>query len=328
LSRTDSIGDVVLTLPMAGFIKSKFPNYKIIFLGRTYTKPVVALSQHVDEFLNYDDFENKNFSEQKKYFEAFKIDFFVHVLPNKKIAKLAKQLKIKNRVGTTNRLYHWFTCNKLIPLSRKNSTLHESQLNLKLLSFLNLDLNVELKNIPQFYGVRNLSPQNFSALSLIDKNKINVILHPKSKGSAKEWGLENFSKLIELLPEEKFKLFISGTKDDAIQMQGFLNENKKATDITGLMNLTEFIFFISQCHALVAASTGPLHIAAMLNKLSIGLFSSKRPMHPGRWGAVGLKAKSVVNDKNCEACSKKLDCDCIKKIEAEKIVEILNHEFF
>jgi len=55
ISRTDSIGDVVLTLPMAGALKEINPGCKIIFLGRDYTRDVVSLSKHVDEFASWDD---------------------------------------------------------------------------------------------------------------------------------------------------------------------------------------------------------------------------------------------------------------------------------
>ena len=129
ISRTDSIGDVVLTLPMAGYIKKYFPHCKIIFLGRNYTRDVVALSQFVDEFVSWDDVEAR---------KNLKADCIIHVFPVKEIAQQAKQNGIKLRVGTTNRLYHWMTCNRLISLSRKNSPLHESQLNLQLLKFLRI----------------------------------------------------------------------------------------------------------------------------------------------------------------------------------------------
>ena len=36
ISRADSIGDVVLTLPMAGVLKQILPGVKIIFLGKNY----------------------------------------------------------------------------------------------------------------------------------------------------------------------------------------------------------------------------------------------------------------------------------------------------
>ena len=131
LSRTDSIGDVILTLPMAGLIKKEFPKATILFLGRSYTKEVIALSEHVDEFINYDEIEKLKAKEQITFLKKFEADIFLHVFPKKQIASLAKSAGITSRIGTTNRLYHWFTCNKLIKLSRTNSTLHESQLNLK-----------------------------------------------------------------------------------------------------------------------------------------------------------------------------------------------------
>jgi heptosyltransferase III len=54
ISRTDSIGDVVLTLPMCGILKEKFPSAKIIFLGKGYTEAIVNACQFVDEFMNWD----------------------------------------------------------------------------------------------------------------------------------------------------------------------------------------------------------------------------------------------------------------------------------
>ncbi|NLF41723.1 MAG: glycosyltransferase family 9 protein, partial [Bacteroidales bacterium] len=41
ISRTDAIGDVILTLPLASYLKSLEPGRKIIFLGRNYTKAII-----------------------------------------------------------------------------------------------------------------------------------------------------------------------------------------------------------------------------------------------------------------------------------------------
>lgn len=323
MSRTDSIGDVVLTLPMAGLIKKKYPGCKIFFLGRTYTRDIIALSAFVDEFINYDDIEKLHPKEQTKFLQNYGADIFLHVFPKKKIAELAKTAKIPLRVGTTNRIYHWFNCNKLIKLSRKNSDLHEAQLNFKLLTFLNIDSNIVLHEVSRYYGFTCVPKLEEKFGSWIDPNKFNLILHPKSKGSAKEWGLDNFKKLIDLLPSEKFKIFISGTKQDGDLMQDFLKQNPKATDITGQLSLKQFIAFIDRADGLVAASTGPLHVAAALNKTAVGLFSPKRPIHPGRWMPLGKKAHALVFDEKCPACEKKEKCDCIMKIKSEQIIKLL-----
>jgi ADP-heptose:LPS heptosyltransferase len=312
ISRTDSIGDVVLTLPMAGYIKKYFPGSRIIFLGRNYTRDVVALSEHVDEFISWD--ETKILP---------KADMIIHVFPVKEIAGAAKKAGINLRVGTTNRLFHWTTCNKLIKLSRKNSDLHEAQLNIKLLEFLNIPAEIRSEEIKNYYGFTKTEPLSEEWQKEIDPSRKNIILHPKSKGSAREWGLENFSELISSLSEDKFKVFISGTKEEGDLCKPLFEKHKNITDLTGKMNLKQFISFINSADALVAASTGPLHIASALGKKAIGLFAPMRPIHPGRWKPLGQDAHVVVLNKNCDDCRKSKDCHCIREIKSKQIVEIL-----
>ena len=307
---------------MAGLIKKYFPKSTIVFLGRNYTKDVIALSEHVDEFINYDDLEKLSLQERIAELKKINADVFVHVFPKKEIAQLAKSAGIHLRVGTKNRIYHWLTCNKLINLSRKNSDLHESQLNFKLLSFLNIETSVSLTAVSDYYGFTKIPILNSDHVQLLDPSRFNVILHPKSKGSAREWGVDNFEKLIELLPKEKFKIFISGTEQEGKLMPELL-KNKNIIDLTGKLSLQQYIAFINATNGLVAASTGPLHIAAALNKKAIGLFVPKRPMHPGRWMPIGKNATYVVFDKDCVDCKNGKDCNCIIKINPKQIVDLL-----
>jgi heptosyltransferase III len=327
LSRTDSIGDVVLTLPMAGVLKKYFPACKIYFLGRTYTKEIILLSEHVDEFINYDEIISLSLKEQVEKIKSINADIFLHVLPKKEIALLAKRAGVPLRVGTTNRFFHWYTCNQLVRLSRKNSNLHEAQLNVKLLKFINIKEIIDLNEVKTYYGFTHIPSLENDFLKLIDSKKINVILHPKSKGSAKEWGLQNFIKLISLLPSHRYNVFICGTEHDGTEMKELLANCQHAINLTGKLSLRQYIAFINSADALVAASTGPLHIAAALNKISTGLFSSKRPIHPQRWAPIGNKAFAVVFDKDCEECKRQLDCDCIKKVEPKQIVDLLEKNY-
>lgn len=308
---------------MAGFLRQHWPGATILFLGRNYTKDIIALSEHVDEFVNYDELQALSKEEQVAVMQQVKADLIIHVFPKKEIAVLAKKAGIPLRVGTRNRLYHWFTCNKLVALSRKNSSLHEAQLNIKLLSFLGFETDLPLQAIPKLYGFSKMPVLEPDFQQWVDPEKFNLILHPRSKGSAKEWGLDNFQKLVQQLPPEKYKIFISGTAEDAKTMQEFLENTPGVSNITGKLNLQQFIAFINQCNGLVAASTGPLHIAAALNKVAIGVFSPKRPIHPGRWMPLGPKAHAIVYDERCPACAEGKECDCITKIKPEQIVDLI-----
>lgn len=323
ISRTDSIGDVVLTLPMCGVIKSLYPTCHIIFLCRDYTAEVVKMSQYVDEVIPYDAINTLAPEEQVDQVKKLKADIILHVFPRKEIAMLAEKANIPLRVGTLSRLYHWYTCNRKIHLPRRNSPLHEAQLNLRMLKSIGIDRDLLPEEIPAYYGLDRIPVLSESLRKQLDTKRINVIFHPRSKGSAREWGLANFEKLLEELPDENYKVFVSGTRQEGDSMRDWLNQHPRLTNLTGAMSLREFIAFIAACDALVAASTGPLHIAAALGKTAIGLYVPMRPIHPGRWRPLGAKAHALVIDKLCSDCRKSADCACIRQITAGQVVDLL-----
>jgi len=316
LSRTDSIGDVILSLPMAGVLRQLYPKSKILFLGQSYTQPIVNACEHVDEFHNWDEVKESNSKDQTSFLESLGADVIVHVYPKSEIAHAAKRAGIRKRIGTMNRWYHWLTCNKLRRLSRKKSPLHEAQLNLQLLKPLGAKILYGKEEIQERYGLK-LKPLEPHLEMRLSSDKFNLILHPTSKGSAMEWGVENFVQLIKTLPRERYDLFITGTEKEGERIRDALDfEPGVVHDMTGKMTLDELIGFIARADGLLAASTGPLHMAAALGIHAIGLYPSRRPMHPGRWAPLGRKAL-VIEDGIHTHYNGPL------KIEPERIKQIL-----
>ena len=113
------MGDVILTLPLAGILSHVFPKPKSYFLGNTYTKPIIACSEHVDEVWEWAEIEKKHPEEQIHWLSEQKVDVFIHVFPRKEIARLVKKVRIKNRIGTSHRFYHWLNCNHRFIFTRK-----------------------------------------------------------------------------------------------------------------------------------------------------------------------------------------------------------------
>ena len=83
ISRTDSIGDVVLTLPLAGIIKNHFPNCQILFIGRNYTLPILKDCKYVDSVINWDEIEKQSNSEKVLYLKSLSAHSIIHVFPKK-----------------------------------------------------------------------------------------------------------------------------------------------------------------------------------------------------------------------------------------------------
>ncbi|MEX6688916.1 glycosyltransferase family 9 protein [Danxiaibacter flavus] len=324
ISRTDSIGDVVLTLPVAAVLKKHFPEMKIGFIGKKYTKPVIESCTYVDEFIDAEDFLTREVTICGKKPQAI-----LHVFPTTGIAERAKALKIPLRIGTRNRLYHWYTCNELVRLSRKKSDLHESQLNLKLLEFFGINKTYSLDEISELFGMNKLETLHPSFKALIDPSKYNLILHPKSQGSAREWGLHNFATLIKILDPSKFNIFVSGTAKERALLDPLFNEaGDLFTDLTGKMDLSQFIPFIKACDGLIANSTGPLHICAAVGREAIGIYPPMRPIHPGRWAPVGKHVHVFVEHKFCDDCKKtKHVCHCMLGIRPDSVRAMLEFSY-
>ena len=80
---------------------------------------------------------------------------------------------------------------------------------------------------------------------------------------------------------------------------------------------------ISKSNSLVACSTGPLHLGGVLGVKSIGLFSSRKPIHPGRWKPLGEKSTTIVFDNECLPCKKGKSCACIENISVDRVLEKL-----
>ncbi|MBN8701721.1 MAG: glycosyltransferase family 9 protein [Bacteroidetes bacterium] len=317
ISRTDSIGDVILTLPLCGYLKQKYPAIKIYFLASAYTIPVVACCEYVDEIINFDELKSGDGAEKLKNYSA---DILIHVFPNKLVAKLAKQALIPNRIGTSHRFFHLFTCNRLVNFTRKKSDLHEAQLNFKLLQPLGITAIPTLSEMHAYYGLTKLkSATHALPKTFIDPLKFNLIIHAKSKGSAREWPIENYSQLIDALPPEKYNIIISGVPADAEALKVLVNK-PNVVNVVGKLKLDEFILLISMCDGLLACSTGPLHIAAALGKFALGIYPPMKPIHPGRWAPIGKKAEYLVLDKSCNDCKKNRLCKCINEITPKQVL--------
>ena len=322
VSRTDAIGDLVLTLPVCGRLKELYPGCRVVVIGRSYTAAVAAACPWVDDFLNLDDLLPLPETDQVATLRAFGAAAIVHVFPNRLLARLAQKAGIPLRIGTRNRWRHWLTCNRLVALSRRHSPLHEAQLNLQLLQPLGGPAATPLAAVAPLVHLEATEPlveQWQLLLAARRPGQLNVILHPRSRGSAREWGLAHFGQLARLLHQAGHRVFITGTAAEGEELAGWLRENTPflAADLTGQLSLPQFLAFIAAADGLVAGSTGPLHLAAALGRHALGLYPPIRPMQPGRWAPLGPHAEFVVFDHpDCQDCrARPAACTCIRALE-------------
>ena len=356
VSRTDAIGDVVLTLPVCGRLKQLFPGCLVVLIGRTYTAPVAAACPWVDDFIDFDELQQHSEEYQVAALQVWNASAILHVFPNRKLARLASKAGMWRAIGTRSRWFHWFTCNRLVRLSRRNSPYHEAQLNMLLLLPLDLEEKqvqwkanfkqslfswgnssiaepnwhpsppslAEVAELVRLEAVEPLAPALQQLLQQRQSGQLNVILHPRSRGSAREWGLDHFGQLARQMHGAGHRVFVTGTAAEGEELAAWLTEYAPflAADLTGQLSLPQFLSFIAAADGVVAGSTGPLHLAAALGRHALGLYPPIRPMHPGRWAPLGRYAEYLVFDKPaCDDCrTAPAGCACIRALSVVSVV--------
>jgi heptosyltransferase III len=329
ISRTDNIGDVVLALPVAGRIKKYYPDTEVAFIGRDYTRSIIESSVFVDQFIDRMDLMNGILD-----FRALNIDAIVFIFPDKELGFLAKKAGIPLRIGSLRKLHHLLNCTNWVNFTRRNSSLHESQLNFKLLKPLGIPTEVSKAEIPSLYGMKKIAPLPDRLSFLLNKEKFNLIIHPKSHGHGKEWPAPKYYELCQKLPSDKFNIIFTGTENEKPFIEESFNDliqsSSNIYNGAGLMNLNEFISFIFTADGLLASGTGPLHVAAALGKLSVGFFPPMPPVYSQRWENLGEHAFHFEKEfcPQNYSCRKIKGCQCVEDIEVDHVVELLIRESY
>jgi ADP-heptose:LPS heptosyltransferase len=329
LSRTDSIGDLILTLPMTGIIKEHLPEARLIMLTSEYAAPVAWYSRHVDMVWSWQQLLQEPDAKRLSLLAESQIDWCIHVFPHRIIAAQMREADIPHRVGTRNRTFHWFSCNHLPPVSRKHSPLHESQLNTQLLAPLLGKVwrsnALPLETLTTYTGLLPLQPLGDSLRTRLHPTKFNLVLHPKSQGSAPEWSQASYKRLIDLLPRDQVHILLTGTEREAEYLSDLIDHAlaRGAESLVGETTLDELFAVLGAADGIVASSTGPLHIAAALGNHALGLFTPRRPMHAGRWQPLGAHAETLTANNHCAGCSAQahVPCACMDAITPEQVAD-------
>jgi hypothetical protein len=235
------------------------------------------------------------------------------------IAEAARSAGIPYRIGSSSRFFHLWTCNHRPLQFRKLSKLHEAQLNILLLRPLIGDVDANCDELGPLLGFDRFR-QFPSVKQYLDRNRFNLILHPRSNGHSKNWDPRHFAKLIDLLPKDRYNIIVTGNQDERREIGPLLLDPYAGLiqDTMGRLSVPELISLCSQADGLVSNSTGPLHVAAGAGIHALGLYNYAYKTRPSRYGPIGPRAETLIYDENCPTCLANKGCDCINLISPER----------
>ena len=290
VSRTDKIGDVILTLPLINEIKRLLPGSSITFLISRRLEELIAGYKDIDEIKYIEDFGG---SELLSYLKVKKFDIAISAFPRYELARTYFIADIPHRAGTAYRWYS-FLFNRRIKEHRKHSVKHESDYNLGLLRFLTDDISFEKKFYFSYKNEEYEVLRNLLTEKGFDINSKYIIIHPGSKGSAHDLPAEKFGEMTERFLDEfsDFRIAVTGSENERELAESLSKGNERVFNAAGLLTLRQLMIFIDKSRLFISNSTGPIHIAGALNKNIIGFYPNSAPMNPERWKP--LSENSVV----------------------------------
>ena len=325
--RTDRIGDVVLTSPLAKIIKEHYLGCKVTFLLRNYTKPLLEKNPYVDRILTIEESLEPGFFQALKNIKKDNFDTALIVYPRFQLSLILWLACIKTRISTGYRWYS-FLFNKKIYEHRKSAKKHELEYNLSLLEKLGI------KNIDPKTVAFNIHPSQNSGQKIdnllykfdINKEKPTIIIHPGSGGSSIDLPISAFIELTRLLAQGlRYNILITGSESEKPICEKFV-VHKNVKNLAGLFNLDELIALIGKSDMLIANSTGPIHIAAGMNKFVVGFYPKIKECSVQRWGPYTDKRlvfEPQIDCRDCtrEKCSK---LNCMSSIDINKVNHQIN----
>ena len=305
--RTDRIGDLILTLPMAEAIRQHDADARITFVVQEYTRSLAALCPSVDEVLTIPsrDLEGGIVAFSRVLKEK-RIDAAFFAFPRPRLALAARLAGIPLRAGIAYRWYSFLFTHRRKE-HRNPSVFHERDYNLRLLE--TAGLPVRSNALPRLQIDASLRAEGRAILdeSTLDAARPFVVLHPGSGGSARDWAPDRFAALAARLGEESgLQTLVTGSASETPLVKAVQeNGGEHAHSLAAPVSLRQLAAVLAEARLCVANSTGPLHLAAAVNTPVLGLYPFQRVLHPRRWGPLGndVRVLTPPPDEQCRDCA-------------------------
>jgi heptosyltransferase-1 len=266
--RLSALGDVVCTLPVAGYLKGAKPDCEIVWQVDKRFAGIVRCCRHVDRVVLRDEAAEGSFDVAFDMQGLFKSGWLV------------RQAKAERKLG-----YHW---------QREGSRFFSQAVIPDTSSFHIVDQYVDVARTaaeggPDFadFGLAPL-PEDVESIS----KKVSgdyVVLNPGAGWITKRWPPTSFARVAEWLHGQGLQAVVIGGKADADHAA--YDEVARETSapilkLTGETSVSELVALLAGAKAHVGGDTGSTHLAAGLNVPAIGLYSITRPRRSCPYGQV------------------------------------------
>lgn len=334
LFRTGGLGDMVCAIPTFKALRKYFSSSKLILL--TNHEPIFDEPQSLTSLVGNNIFDEIIYYCKEDLRSFSKICSLINRLRKHKINKLfyLSQYDVTFRRLLRDMLFFYFSgCKKLygFRLNKhfkfKIAQRYGRRFDTETERLFSLLRPLEISKITSDFALSITKEDRQVIDNLWPKHKgLNgqylVAINPGAKFSVNHWPKENFLKLSRALIDKYNAFIVLIGREDKEGVLRFIESDLK-NNCLNLCNKTNFMQTLEvllRCDLLISCDSGPLHLAAILHKPVVGIYTARD--YPNCWYPGGSQHIILRHDVACQICLK-TSCqtmECINGISVEEVI--------
>jgi len=326
--RTDRLGDVLLSTPVAQALRQKFPQAYISMMVSAYAKDVLDGNPNLDGIITFDKdvkglqswWVTMNFAWRIRM-KRFDLVIILH--PTTRMHLLTFLAGIPKRLGY-NRKFGFLLTDR-IKHAKQFGQKHESEYALDLVRYLGISPRDKNLFMPIKQESEEWVGRVFVQAQIKDSDKL-LVIHPAASCLSRIWPPERYAQVADkLIQKHGFKVIIvSGAKDAQKAEEVTKHMHSPALNLAGKTSISQLASILKRSQLFISTDSGPMHVASALGVPVITIFGrSQAGLSPQRWGPLGEKHKVLHKTVGCTIClahNCQKDFACLKSTTVEDVL--------
>jgi ADP-heptose:LPS heptosyltransferase len=288
LVRNDRIGDLVLTLPAFQAVRRQWPRAHVAALVSRYAAPLLSGTRYVDDVILDDPAASP--WELGRRLRPLGFQAALVFNTNTRNCLAVWHAGIRRRVSWAYKPAGFLLGNHRVRLHRTHPPLHESEFALAFVRM--LGGAAVMANLSPQLEIDALTRQRVAARIRRELGAAGPLfgVHPGNGHSAYNWPIDRYVELINRLARHgRVMVTLSAAERPILEsMRGRLARLAEGrVAFCADFDLIELAAAIREQTVLTVSSTGPMHMAGILNTPVVALFSPHPAHSPAKWAPLG-----------------------------------------
>ncbi|MGB9430325.1 MAG: glycosyltransferase family 9 protein [Gammaproteobacteria bacterium] len=302
--RNDKLGDFMLAWPALALLRASVPQAHVAMLVPSYTAPLAETCPYIDEVVIDPKLKGdlRNGFALAKLFKPRKFDAVITLFSHFDTGWAAWHAGIPYRLAPAIKLAQVFY-NHRLKQRRSESVKPEYEYNLDLIKRYLQDneyKEIQLPVPPYLHfdeiEIHGLKREFLQAHGITDSQRL-IFVHAGHGGSADNLSLPQYAELIRHLRSgAEHHVVLTAGPNEELQVQalsGLLTEIPHSVYISR-DGLVRFAMQLQFCDLFISGSTGPLHVAATLNRRTAAFYPRRRSSTALRWQTINAADRRLA----------------------------------